>query len=87
MPKKLFRQRQTTFLAFQYKSRRVANRVTRLGDFSPNGSWFTLGSLLKITEVAHLLLIHFSYVGTDGVLIYTKIVWATFWAIFSKTLI
>jgi hypothetical protein len=32
----------------------VADRVTRLGEFSPDvGEWFTLGSSLKITEVAH----------------------------------
>jgi hypothetical protein len=29
-------------------------RVTRLGEFSPNGRLFTLGSGLKITEVGQI---------------------------------
>jgi hypothetical protein len=29
-------------------------RVTRLGEFSPNGRLFTMGSFLKIAEVAHI---------------------------------
>jgi hypothetical protein len=30
----------------------ATSRVTRLGEFSPNVSLFTLGSFVKITEVA-----------------------------------
>jgi hypothetical protein len=33
---------------------RVSIRVTRLGEFSPNGRLSTLASFLKITEVAHI---------------------------------
>jgi hypothetical protein len=33
----------------------LASRVTRLGEFSPDGRLFTLAILLKITEVAQIL--------------------------------
>jgi hypothetical protein len=32
----------------------VGFRVTRLGEFSPIGRLFTLGTFLKITKVAHI---------------------------------
>jgi hypothetical protein len=32
----------------------VANRVTRLGEFSPLWLLFTLASLMKVTELAHI---------------------------------
>jgi hypothetical protein len=41
-------------------SNRTENiRVTRLGEFSPNGRFFTFASLLKITKVATLFVLHF----------------------------
>jgi hypothetical protein len=39
---------------FQLQKVLVGNRVTRLGEFSPNGFFFTLGSFMKITEVARI---------------------------------
>jgi hypothetical protein len=36
------------------KQRSVKGRVTRLGEFSPNGQLFTLGSYMKITEASHI---------------------------------
>jgi hypothetical protein len=36
------------------KVSRVSARVTRLGEFSPNGRLFTLGNGLKITEVVQI---------------------------------
>jgi hypothetical protein len=33
----------------------MAARVTRLGEFSPNGRLFALGSYLKMKKVAHIL--------------------------------
>jgi hypothetical protein len=58
----------------------VVSRVTRLGEFSHNGRLCTLGSVLKITEVAQIF----------GLLVSTcinfeKNGWVTFWAIFSQT--
>jgi hypothetical protein len=34
--------------------------VTRLGEFSPSGRVFALGSFLKITELAHIFVLPFS---------------------------
>jgi hypothetical protein len=59
-------------------------RVTRFGEFSPNGRLLTLGRFSKISEVAQDLGLLFS-LNIDFVLILTKIVWATFWAIFSQS--
>jgi hypothetical protein len=42
----------------------LATRVTRLGEISPFGRLFTLGSALKITEVAHNFWLLFSTVPT-----------------------
>jgi hypothetical protein len=38
----------------------VKGRVIKLGDFSPIGRLFILSSFLKISEVAHILLLLFS---------------------------
>jgi hypothetical protein len=58
-------------------------RLTRLGESSPIGRLFTLGSFSKITEVAHIFCYFFQ--STNHALILTKMGWATFWAIFSQT--
>jgi hypothetical protein len=39
------------------------DRVTRLDEFSPNLGLFTLGSSLKITEMAHILVLLFPWLG------------------------
>jgi hypothetical protein len=62
----------------------IVPRATRLGEFSPNGRLFTLGSGLKITEVARISGLLFFH-GTSYVSISTKKCWATFWATFSQT--
>jgi hypothetical protein len=36
------------------------SRVTRLGDFSPNGRYFTLARFIKITDVAQKVWLFFS---------------------------
>jgi hypothetical protein len=61
----------------------LMNRVTRLGEFSPNGWLFTLGCFLKISEVAHIFGFLFSTVKVIYALILTKMYWATFLAILS----
>jgi hypothetical protein len=38
----------------------VTSRVTRLGEFSPHGSMFTLGTYFKITEASHIFGILYS---------------------------
>jgi microcystin-dependent protein len=38
------------------------NRVTRVGEFSPNEWFFALGSCMKITEVAHIFRLLYSTV-------------------------
>jgi hypothetical protein len=43
---------QTHLVTLPIASICVATRVTRLGEFSPIGRLFTLGSVMKITEVA-----------------------------------
>jgi hypothetical protein len=58
-------------------------RVTRLGEISPVGRLFTLGSILKIIKVTQ-------YLATLGqgkiyVLYLQRMCWATFWAILSQT--
>jgi hypothetical protein len=55
-------------------TRFIIARVTRLGEFSLVGHFFTLGCFLKVADVAFF---HDGYV-----LILTKAVWASFWAIF-----
>jgi hypothetical protein len=59
------------------------NRVTRLGEFSPIGWLFLLGSYLRITEVAHIFGLLYSSVKFKNKC-WQKIGWATFWAIFSQ---
>jgi hypothetical protein len=59
-------------------------RVTRFGEFSPNESLFTLGSFMKITEIAQFLGLLFSTVKVVQKF-GQKMCWATFWAIFSRT--
>jgi hypothetical protein len=39
---------------FLFVNMSSGNRVTRLGDFSPVGRMFILGSFIKITEVAKI---------------------------------
>jgi hypothetical protein len=55
--------------------------VTRLGEFSPIGSLFTLVIFL-ITKIVRIFG-HFFY-GYGYAVTLTKICWATFWAIFHK---
>jgi hypothetical protein len=38
----------------------LALGVTRLGEFSPPGRWFSLGRFLKIAKVTQILGLHFS---------------------------
>jgi hypothetical protein len=58
-------------------------RVTRLGEFSPHGRLFTLGSGLKITEVVHICVLLLSMVPITYVHInFEKNDCAIFWAIF-----
>jgi hypothetical protein len=59
-------------------------RVTRLGEFSPIGRLFSLGSLLKITEVAQ----HSGLLFSSFQFLYKfrqKMAWVTIWAISSQT--
>jgi hypothetical protein len=58
-------------------SKSISSRVTRLGDFSPNGRYFTLGRFIKITDVAqklHKVKVKFGYffVSLEYALILTK---------------
>jgi hypothetical protein len=54
----------------------------RLGEFSPIGRLFSLGSFLKLTEGDPWLL--YSTDKTAYLFILTKTVWSTIWAIFSQ---
>jgi hypothetical protein len=56
--------------------------VTGLGEFSPIGWLFTLGSFLKMTEVAQNNGLHYVPVMY---LLWQKMGWATFWATCSQT--
>jgi hypothetical protein len=47
----------------------IKARVTRLGEFSPNGWLLTLGSFIKIEEVDHILWIHFFTVGGFAIML------------------
>jgi hypothetical protein len=58
--------------------------VTRLCEFLPNGRLLSLGSFIKITEVAPYFGILF-FQSIAYVLILTKIGWATFWGVFLQT--
>jgi hypothetical protein len=58
--------------------------VTGLGEFSPIGKLFSLGSFLKITEVAGTLGLRFFH-GTSYEMSFIKRGLATFWAFFSQT--
>jgi hypothetical protein len=58
--------------------------VNRLGEFSAIGRLFSLGSFMKITEVAKILRSAFFH-DTSYALILTKMGWVAFWAIFSQT--
>jgi hypothetical protein len=60
-------------------------RVTRLGEFSPFWRWFIWGSVMKITEEAHIFVAPLSTVHTSYVLFLQITDWATFWATFSET--
>jgi hypothetical protein len=51
-----------------------------LGEISPIGRFLTLGSFLKVTEVAKIFWVTFSH-GKGFGLILTKMGLATFWAI------
>jgi hypothetical protein len=65
-----------------YRNERQAPRVTRLGEFSPNGWFFILGNYCKITEVGipHFWLLY-SMVKFEHPCL-QKLGWATFWVIF-----
>jgi hypothetical protein len=58
--------------------------VTRLGDFSPIGRLFSLGSVLKIKLAAKMFGL---LLPTVPVMYYFRriIGWATFWATFSQS--
>jgi hypothetical protein len=60
-------------------------RVTRLGEFSPIGWLFTLGSFLKMTEVAQIFGLLFPNVSATYVLILTESGLGNSWASFSQT--
>jgi hypothetical protein len=62
----------------------LSHSVTRLGEFSPKGRLFTLGNFF-ITEVAHIFVLLFPYVGTRFVLILTKNVLGYILGDFSQT--
>jgi hypothetical protein len=60
------------------------SRVTRTGEFSPNGWLFALGSCMKIREVDHIFWPLYSaarYMHR----FWQIVVWATFWVSFSHT--
>jgi hypothetical protein len=57
---------------------RLQNRVTRLGEFSPLGRLFIL-SIFKITVVAKIF---FLIQRRSFLLLFAKLYWATFLAIF-----
>jgi hypothetical protein len=59
----------------------IENRGTRLGEISPTGRLFSLGSFMKMTEVVRIFCSSFLH-GKCVVLILTKMFWATFWATF-----
>jgi hypothetical protein len=71
------------------KQRYEIGRVTRLGEFSPIGRLFTLGSFLKITKVAHIFgasffprkkgCVDFSkkWLGLHFERIFQKLIWST----------
>jgi hypothetical protein len=62
-------------------------RVTRLSEFSPTGWLFTLGSFLKITNVAEMLGYFFPQLRWCITFVKNWIkLPQTFWAIFSQTL-
>jgi hypothetical protein len=56
----------------------------RLGEFTSNGRLFTIDSILKITEVAHILF-HFFHKHRLCSNFDKKLDWDRFWAIFSQT--
>jgi hypothetical protein len=53
-----------------------------LGEFSPYGRWFTLGSLSKIAELALMFGLLDSAEKNDAYVLKQEMGWATFWAIF-----
>jgi hypothetical protein len=72
-------------LATLSRNRWTGNRVTRLGEFSPNGQLFTMGSLMKIIEVAQIFLRILIRGKKSYILLLTKNGFGfTFWAIFSQ---
>jgi hypothetical protein len=67
----------------------IENRGTRLGEISPTGRLFSLGSFMKMTEVVRIFCSSFFTWKMCCVKFYKKMFWATFratfWAIFSNT--
>jgi hypothetical protein len=61
----------------------LLGRVTRLGEFSPLGRFFTLGCFLKNDKSCTNCWAHFFH-GTSYVTISRKMGWATFWPILSQ---
>jgi hypothetical protein len=52
----------TKFYSFVITNGQVEVRVTRLGEFSPNGRLFSLGCYMKITEASHIYWLLYSMV-------------------------
>jgi hypothetical protein len=61
----------------------LQTRVTRIGEFLLNGSLYTFGSYIKISEMAQIPRLLFSTVKVMHKF-GQKMCWATFWAIFSQ---
>jgi hypothetical protein len=61
-------------------------RVTRSGEYSPNGRLFALDSFLKITEEGNIFP-HVLFSSVKGMFasFLPKLGWAAFWANFSQT--
>jgi hypothetical protein len=75
---------QATASTIEKLAKPKVTRVTCLGEFSPIGSLFTLGSFMKITEIAQLFWLLFLSVKITYYLQQT-IGWATLWAIFTRS--
>jgi hypothetical protein len=60
--------------------------VTKLGQFSPIGRFFSLGNFF-ICRSRQKNYQHFFFAGNSYMIIFTKMCWATFYAIFIHKLI
>jgi hypothetical protein len=68
-------------------SRHVPFRVARLGEFSPLGRLFTMGSLFEDYKSGTNFMLLFIKMKFRHLFWLCKHDWATFWAIFSQTLV